>query len=185
MKSWEQAIRDGAVTGSFASIASTVALSVCGRREDDNASAPTNAVSHWVWGDKAIRSNGPSVRYTVSGYAIHHASSTLWGVVYEKWFGGHADRGTLGPALGGSALIAALACFVDYNLTPKRLRPGFEQRLSRPSLFLVYASFGASLALRALAAGRLRGTTGASRIRAATGQQASPGKTAPEGARSL
>ena len=48
--------------------------------------------------------------------------------------------------------MAALACFVDYKMTPERLQPGFEKRLSTPSLFMVYASFGAALVLRGLAA---------------------------------
>ena len=40
-------------------------------------------------------------------------------------------------ALAGAAAAAALACFVDFRLTPRRLTPGFEQRLSTGSLALV------------------------------------------------
>lgn len=150
MKTWQKAIRDSAVTGSVASVVSTIMLSMCGKRENGDAAAPTNAVSHWVWGDKAIHRNGTSVRYTLLGYAIHHVSSTLWAAIYEKWIGAQADRKAIGPALAGGATIAALVYFVDYNLTPRRLRPGFEKRLSDTSLFLVYAAFGASLILPAL-----------------------------------
>jgi hypothetical protein len=36
---------------------------------------------------------------------------------------------------------------VDYRLTPRRLMPGYERRLSQPSLLAVYAAFAAGLAL--------------------------------------
>jgi len=152
MKTWREALRDGAMTGSIASVLSTVTLSVRGEQENDSPHAPTNAISHWFWGDRAARHDGPSGQYTAVGYAIHHASSTLWAVVYEKWFGERAERGEVLPALAGAAVVSGLACFVDYKVTPERLNPGFEKRLSTPSLFLVYASFGVGLALRGLAA---------------------------------
>jgi hypothetical protein len=45
-----------------------------------------------------------------------------------------------------AAAASAVACFTDYQLTPPRLRPGFEERLSRTSLLMVYLAFGAGLA---------------------------------------
>jgi hypothetical protein len=100
------------------------------------------------------------VRYSLPGYVIHHASSTLWAVIYEKVFGRKAQSKAIAPALLGGVAIAGLACFVDYNLTPKRLQPGFEKRLSSRSLFFLYGAFGLALAVRGLAAsktGRHRG----------------------------
>jgi len=152
MKTWPQALRDGAVSGSVASILSTAVLGIRGQQETGTPFAPTNAVSHWFYGDRAARHDEPSARYTAVGYAIHHASATLWAVLYEKWFGERAERRELLPAVAGGAAVAALACFVDYKMTPERLQPGFEKRLSTPSLFMVYASFGAALVLRGLAA---------------------------------
>lgn len=154
MKTWPQALRDGAVSGSVASILSTAVLGARGQQEDDTPFAPTNAISHWFWGDRAAHHDEPSGRYTAVGYAIHHASATLWAVLYEKWFGEKAESREVLPAVAGGAAVAALACFVDYKMTPQRLQPGFEKRLSTPSLFLVYASFGAGLVLRGLAASR-------------------------------
>jgi hypothetical protein len=151
MKTWSEAISDGAISGSVASVVSTAVLAVRGKLEDGTHYGPINAISHWLWGDCAWQHNEPSMRYTVLGYAIHHASSTLWATLYEKWFGEKADRGEIWPAMAGGAAVAGLACFVDYKLTPHRLQPGFEQRLSKPSLFLVYTSFGAALALCGLA----------------------------------
>lgn len=154
MKQWREATRDGAISGSIASLTSTVALSACGECEAGSAQAPTNAISHWIWGERAARQDGASLRYTAVGYLIHHASATLWAVLYEKWFGHPAKRGKVASAASGAALVSALACAVDYTVTPRRLRPGFEKRLSKTSLCLVYGAFGAGLLLRGLAAAR-------------------------------
>lgn len=153
MKTWGQALADGLVSGSIASIASTAVLTVRGVREADTPYAPTNATSQWVHGEQAAYHDEPSVRHTAVGYVIHHASVTLWAVIYEKCFGEHAERGDpadIAKAAAGGAAVAAMACFVDYRLTPRRLRPGFEKRLSRASLFMTYASFGAGLLVRGL-----------------------------------
>ncbi|HSV79850.1 MAG TPA: hypothetical protein VLK85_11705 [Ramlibacter sp.] len=45
---------------------------------------------------------------------------------------------------------SAVACFVDYRLTPKRLTPGFEHRLGKPELANVYACFALGLLVRTL-----------------------------------
>ncbi|OGB27042.1 MAG: hypothetical protein A3I66_22480 [Burkholderiales bacterium RIFCSPLOWO2_02_FULL_57_36] len=156
MKTWPDAVRHGAISGSVASILSTAVLSRRGIQENGTPYAPTNAISHWIWGDRAVRQDHPSARYTLPGYAIHHASATLWAVLYEKWFGDKADEKSIIPAVAGGAAVAALACFVDYKVAPRRLHPGFEMRLSRPSLFLFYGTFGIALALRGLISGRHR-----------------------------
>jgi hypothetical protein len=46
--------------------------------------------------------------------------------------------------------MTALAAFVDYRLTPKRLTPGFEAHLSRSSMLGVFAAIGVGLAAGAL-----------------------------------
>lgn len=148
MKTWKRILRDGAISGSIASFLSTVMLAACGKQETDSAAAPTNAISHWIWGERAAHHNELDKHHTLPGYLIHHGASTLWAVVYEKWFGSHAEANELVRAATGAATVAALACFVDYNLTPKRLRPGYEKRLSKPSLFLVYAATGAGFMIR-------------------------------------
>lgn len=153
-KSWGDALRDGALTGALSSLTSTAALAACGQCEDGEPLAPTNAISHWLWGDRATRQNGASARYTLLGYAIHHASATLWAVVYEKLFGRLGEQREAVPAIAGAAVVSGLACLVDYTVTPPRLRPGFEKRLSRSSLALVYAGFGAGLLLRGLFSAR-------------------------------
>jgi hypothetical protein len=38
---------------------------------------------------------------------------------------------------------------VDYELTPKRLRPGFEVQPSKPAMLAAYAAFALGLAVAA------------------------------------
>ena len=148
--SWKRALNRGLLSGTCASILSTVALASRGRSEAGSAVAPINAVSHWYWGDRATRVDQANVKNTVPGYLTHHATSIFWAVLFEKVFGG-VMRGRPGRTLAMSAATAAVACFVDYQMTPRRLTPGFEHRLSRVSLFLVYAAFAAGLAVTEIA----------------------------------
>ena len=148
--SWKRALNRGVLSGTCASVLSTLALAARGRTETGSAVAPINAVSHWYWGDRATREDQPSFKYTVPGYLTHHATSIFWAVLFEKAFGGKL-RGRPARTAAASAATAAVACFVDYQMTPKRLTPGFEHRLSKPSLFLVYLLFGAGLAVTELA----------------------------------
>jgi len=155
MENWSDSLRRGALTGSVASATSAAALALCSQKENHSPFSAVNAVSHWLWGDRAARKDQPSLRYTLLGYGIHHASAVFWGVLFERWFRHVLARRRPVPTAAAGTAMAAVACFVDYKMTPKRLHPGFEQRLSTGSLALVYAAFGAGLALGAYA-GRKR-----------------------------
>ncbi|MDM5180679.1 hypothetical protein PO883_26200 [Massilia sp. DJPM01] len=150
METWKTASQRGLVSGTSASLLSTAALAALGEATDGSGFGPTNAISHWLWGDKATRRDGASLRYTLTGYVIHHASSTFWAVLFERLLGRQLDNKGPLATLQAAAATSAVACFVDYQITPERLRPGFEKRLSRPSLALVYGAFGLGLAAGAL-----------------------------------
>lgn len=150
MKTWREALGDAILSGTAASVASTVALAHCGKKENCSPYGTTNAISRWIWGDGALFRDDASARYTGVGYAIHHASATLWATVFEKWFGERTERGEILPAVAGGLLVSTLACFVDYRVTPYRLRPGFEKRLSTRSMFWVYGSAGIAFTARGL-----------------------------------
>jgi hypothetical protein len=135
---------------------STVALAARGHAEAGSVVAPTNAISHWFWGDRAARQDAPSARYTLLGYVTHHIASIFWAVFYERWFGRSAERGDVSTAVAGGIAVAAVACFVDYRMTPRRFEPGYEKRIGKPSLALVYLCFGAGLAIGSLVNARLR-----------------------------
>lgn len=149
MDTWSQALRRSVLSGALASLTSTLALAVCCKRETGSMFAAVNAVSHWLWGAPAMRADQPSVRHTLVGYVIHHAASMFWAALFEKACCKTLDKKEAASTGAAAAAASAVACFTDYQLTPHRLRPGFEERLSRPSLLLVYAAFGAGLALGA------------------------------------
>lgn len=150
MDTWSTALKHSVVPGALASLASTLALAACGKRETGSMFSGVNAVSHWLWGDPATRADRPSLRHTLVGYLIHHGCSMFWAALFEKACCRTLDKKELAGTTAVAAAATAVACVTDYQLTPRRLRPGFEERLSRPSLLLVYTAFGIGLAAGAL-----------------------------------
>jgi hypothetical protein len=146
MQNWTTTLQRGLVSGAASSVLSTVALAIVGKQETGSAFAPTNAVSHYVHGNKAVHRGQPSLRYTVPGYLIHHASATFWSIVFERVAGRYLDRTTPAGVLTASAATSAFAAFADYKLTPRRLRPGYEKHISTPGLAIVYAALALGLA---------------------------------------
>jgi|SRR5688572_13661507 len=141
------------VSGSIGSLLSTLALVGCGWRELDDPYAPLNGPSQWLFGRQAALKSGASVKHTLPGYLIHHAMSVFWAFLFER-IRPRSDE--VASALLPAATTSAIACFVDYQLTPPRLRPGFERRLSRKSLAVVYVAFAIGLAAGAALQGRQR-----------------------------
>lgn len=139
------ALGRGLVSGSIAAVLSTLVLVIQSKKEAKSALSAQNAVSHWVWGEEAKHRHELSVRHTVLGYAIHHASAVFWGVIYERLVRSKRPLSPPAELLRASA-FAGVANFVDYRLTPHRLKPGFEHHLSKKSLVFVYAAFAAGLA---------------------------------------
>jgi hypothetical protein len=146
-KTWKSAVKRATVSGAVASVLSTAALAMCGRLERGDTSGPVNGPSQWIFGRRAAYERGPSVRHTIVGYAVHHVAATGWSLLYEMWRG--RSRDSMNARLARAGATAALACFVDYELTPKRFRPGFEVQLSKPAMFTVYGAFALGLALAA------------------------------------
>ncbi|NLD53417.1 MAG: hypothetical protein GX652_01985 [Burkholderiaceae bacterium] len=156
MKTWEQALGDAVVTGAAASGASALALSVMSRVEAGHAAAALNGTSHWLWGDReAAAADEVSLRHTGVGAATHHASAYIWAVLHERFFGDFAERST-GNAVVAGLGTAAIACAIDYTVTPRRLTPGFELRLSRPALAIGFVAFGLGMAAASVRRSRAR-----------------------------
>jgi hypothetical protein len=147
---WMTAGKRALVSGTLASVFSTGMLGWLGQRFLGKPFAPTNATSHWLWGDQeSFNSLEPSWRHTAVGYATHHASALMWALFYERLLVAQRER-SAGTIIGNAALMTAVAAFVDYRLTPKRLTPGFEAHLDRASLVGVFAAIGLGLAAGAL-----------------------------------
>lgn len=151
-KTWQQACNDGLISGAIGSLASAAALSIARRRETGSTLGPINVISRWLWSDLTAHHHEASLRYTATGYAIHHASATSWAIAYEKLC--ERPSRSLPARTGGGLGVAAMAWFTNYKLTPYRLQPGYGEHLSASSLALVDASFGLPLAARDASARR-------------------------------
>lgn len=136
--------------GVLAALLSTAVLLWRGRAES-TASAPINAISHWFWPEEALRRERPSLKHTGTGVALHWGSSLLWSTAYG-WLRTRRMRPTPLNAAIDAATVTALAAVVDLAVAPERLTPGFEHRLSRPSLGFFYTSFAVGLAVGGLLA---------------------------------
>lgn len=154
MKTWTQSVRDALVTGTSASALSTAVLAALGARQSSGAAGPINAISHWYWGEEAARTDEIDVKHTLAGFITHEMAAIFWAVFFERFFGERAARDTQ-AAFVGAGITAAMAATIDYTITPKRLTPGYEKRLSPWSLVLVYGAFalGLALARRPMASG--------------------------------
>lgn len=142
-------LKESIRTGNYASLTSAAALALASKAENGSYFSAINAISHWLWKAEAYQHDEPDVAHTLVGYGIHHASATFWALAYEKLHARH--QGKPNPNVVSDAFkVAALACFVDYQLTPQRLQPGYEKRLSTLSLVGVYTAFALGLAGRQL-----------------------------------
>jgi hypothetical protein len=135
------------ISGAAASVLSAAVLALCGQIENRRPAGPINGPSQWVFGRWAARMRGASVRHTLTGIVVHHVAATGWAVLHERVFGKQKEQQSLATRLSRAAATAAVANVVDFQLTPKRLQPGFDAQLSRPSLLAVYAAFAIGLAL--------------------------------------
>jgi hypothetical protein len=110
---WNDAFRRGVVSGTVSGIVSTISLAILGKAELGKPAAPVNGPSQWIWGKHAPHEDRFTLRYTILGHLVHHASSVFWAVLYERlcqrlW---KEDRASaVAPAL----LTAAAAYTVDF-----------------------------------------------------------------------
>lgn len=143
---WNDAALRAAASGATASLLSAAMLAICGHVENRAPAGPLNGPSQWLFGRRAAYRRDLSVRHTLIGYTIHHATATGWALLHERIWGAQKAQQSVAQRLGRAAVTAAVANFVDYKLTPQRLQPGFEAQLSKKSLVLVYAAFAVGLA---------------------------------------
>ncbi|MEC4721464.1 hypothetical protein RY831_20060 [Noviherbaspirillum sp. CPCC 100848] len=144
------------ISGTVSGVATALAASVAGKRDAESYAAPLNATSHILWGDEAAQHDEPSLKYTVTGFLLTHASAIFWASIYEKWFAPREEDGNASPLqpLIGAAVVTAGAYVTDYYLVPRRFTPGYEKRVSGKSLTAIYGVLALGLAARALMARR-------------------------------
>jgi hypothetical protein len=146
---WEETLQNALVAGSIVCVATMAAVALRGRADSGSAFAPINASSHVIYGPEAANADLPDVRHTVPGFAINAGACVFWAAIYEGLFGRVARRHP-GMALIGGPVVAALAYLVDYHLVPKRLTPGWEERVSGRSLAMIFGAIALSLPVRSL-----------------------------------
>jgi hypothetical protein len=152
MNPWRSALREAAVSGTLASLFSTAALAIAGRRQAPSAAAPTNATSQWLWGRReALAAHRPDGRHTLVGYAVHHFAATFWAVLHARLLQDRRAMDRPLPALAAAAATSTVAAVVDLGFTPERFTPGFQHRVSTPALVATYACFALGLAAGSLA----------------------------------
>lgn len=141
-----QACRNAVGEGLLAAVLSAVVLVWRGRTDAGSAPAPLNAVSHWIWPRVALRRNDVSLKHTLTGTVTHVGASLFWGAFYSLLRHLRREPTTVN-AVTDAAALTTVAAVVDLKVVPDRLTPGFEKRLERDSLVLVYAAFAVGLAL--------------------------------------
>lgn len=134
--------------GTVAAILSSLVIMASGRMERGRALATHNGPSQWVYGPRAGHRRSVTLRHTLPGFVIHHASSCWWAFVQLQLFPPR-PRTPLRVHAAQAAAVAAAANVVDYQLMPERFQPGFEKHISRASLGAAYVAFGVGLALAA------------------------------------
>lgn len=160
MHTISNSLKRAATSGTVAGLATALVAGMAGRRETGSYAAPLNATSHIVWGDQAAMRNSPSLKFTLTGFLLNHASAILWAAVHDRFFGpprsAYASRRDwlLRPLIG-SAVVTAGAYLTDYYLVPKRLTPGFEKRLSGKSMAAIYGFLALGLAAGSLLASKV------------------------------
>ena len=145
MAEFTQTIRRAVVTGTVASITSTVALALAVRVEGKGALQPVNATSHWLNGDGAASRTGLDSSHTLVGYATHHAATVFWAAIFEAWMVARPPRSSSRLFVKAMAM-SAIAAAVDYGPTPRRFTPGWEFVLSRRGMAVGYAAMALGLA---------------------------------------
>lgn len=151
MGEWKRAARQALISGTSASLLSTVVMALAGGIERRAPAGPVNGPSQWVYGRKAAYRRGFSLRHTLTGLLIHHLTATGWALLHERVFGRRKAAQPPARRLRNAAITATVANIVDYQLTPKRLRPGFDVQLSRKSMLAIYAAFAVGLTVYDLA----------------------------------
>jgi hypothetical protein len=108
---------------------------------------PINAISHIVWGRRAAKETGCTIRYTITGLVLNTIACVFWAGCYRVWHQRTSDPKSLMTSSLLGLGTSAVAYLTDYHVVPRRFTPGFELSLSRRSFPWVYAALAVGLML--------------------------------------
>jgi hypothetical protein len=114
MTTWPDAVKNAALSGTAAGALSAAAMALSSKLEGNNAVAPLNGPSQWLWGEDGARETRATLRTTLPGIVIHQLTSIFWAAVHERTFGRNARKHPVAMQLVGGAASAATAFVVDY-----------------------------------------------------------------------
>lgn len=149
MASWTRTLGFAAVSGTVASVTSSIALGLLARMEGKGALQPVNATSHWLNGEQAAGVRKADLAHTGVGYVTHHSATLFWAVFFEWWINRRRPVATI-PMLQYAVAMSAVAALVDYQATPRRFTPGWEFVLSKRAMAATYGAMALGLAVGAL-----------------------------------
>jgi hypothetical protein len=147
---------DALMSGTAASLTSAAALMAGSKIRDGSWAGGLNGPSQWLWGESEAYTRRATFQHTAVGYVIHHSTSIFWAVLHETVFGGSRKKKPVLQHCTEAIASAATAYVVDYHMTPRRLRPGFEKHVSSTGMVATYAAFAAGLAITAILRDRHR-----------------------------
>lgn len=145
-----ETLKDAVLSGTIASAATVATAAACGARDSGSGIAAVNAVSHIMWGSDASNVPVADLKHTVPALLLNTGATLFWAALYERAFGHAAERGEIAKAVLGAGVVSVLAYLTDYHLVPKRLTPGWEERVSSRSLGVIYAALALSFPVRGL-----------------------------------
>lgn len=145
-------VRNTLVSGAISAVTTTAAAALLGKRHGQNPAAPINAISHIPFGEKAARQDKPSLKYTATGALLNSMAVTGWAALLQLLVA--RKKPSAAQSLAAGAAVSAAAYVTDYHVVPKRLTPGFEERLTKKDLGTIYAVLAVSLAIGALVKSR-------------------------------
>jgi hypothetical protein len=137
--------------GGAAGAASMATVMLAAMAEGRSPLQPVNATSHWIWGDEAGRHTRPDIAHTLTGAVTNQSAAMFWGALFGAWLSSRPPRSTA-QMFRDAAAMGVIATTLDYGILPRRLSPGWELALSRPSVGLSMAAMALGLALGGLAA---------------------------------
>jgi len=137
--------------GGAAGVASIATVMLSALAEGRSPFEPVNATSHWLWGDKAGMHGEADLAHTLTGAITNQSAAMFWGALFGAWLSSRPPRST-GEMFRDAAVTGAIATTIDYGILPRRLSPGWELSVSRPSVVIGMAAMALGLALGGLAA---------------------------------
>jgi hypothetical protein len=144
---WSEILEEAAAPAGLASLATTLALALLSKNDTGSPVAAINSVSHMPFGDEAFDHDEASPKYTITGALLNAAAVSGWALLHEMAVNKTDVKKSPWPLVITSGLISAAAYATDYHVVPKRLTPGFEEKLQPKSMFAVYAILAGAIAV--------------------------------------